>query len=86
MLEQAIQVAGAILILLGYALAQTGKLDQKSTTYLTLNLTGSVILAALGYHERQWGFFLLEFVWALVSLWGLYRVIMKPDLDRTSAK
>ena len=42
--------------------------------YLLLNLLGSAILAYLAWHESQWGFLLLEGVWALVSLWSLWRV------------
>jgi hypothetical protein len=70
--DQAVQVVGALAILLGFALAQAGKLDVQSTPYLTLNFVGSAVLAVLAYHERQWGFLLLEGVWAIVSLWGFY--------------
>jgi hypothetical protein len=73
-MDQVIQVVGALLILTGYAASQFGKLDQRSLAYLLLNAIGSAILTVLGYVERQWGFFLLEGVWALVSVWGLIRL------------
>lgn len=43
-------------------------------SYLVLNLVGSAILAYLAWDQRQWGFLLLESVWAAVSLWSLVRV------------
>jgi hypothetical protein len=69
---QVVQVAGALAILAAYALAQFGRLDQRSTSYLTLNFVGSVILTVLAWHEEQWGFLLLEGVWAIVSAYGFY--------------
>jgi hypothetical protein len=67
-------VVGALLILAAFAAAQFGWLRLDSATYLALNLVGSVILAVLALEERQWGFLLLETVWALVSAWSLGRV------------
>ena len=74
-MEQLIQIIGAVLILAGFAGAQFGRLDQKSVTYLLLNLVGSVILAVLAAVEHQLGFLLLEGVWSLVSLWSLIQVL-----------
>jgi hypothetical protein len=74
-MDQVIQVIGALLILAGFAAAQFGWLRVDSRAYLALNLFGSALLAYLAWHEEQWGFLLLEVVWALVSLWSLVRVL-----------
>jgi hypothetical protein len=64
---QAAQIVGALLILAAYALAQFGVLNQRSYWYIGLNLVGATALAILAWHEEQWGFLLLEGVWAIVS-------------------
>ncbi len=72
---QSVQVMGSLLILGGFALAQRGVLDQKSLTYLLMNLIGSTVLAVEAVLVRQWGFLLLEAVWALVSAVSLVGVL-----------
>ena len=72
-MDQLIQILGALLILAAYAGAQFGRLDQRSISYLLLNLIGSAILAVLAAIEGQLGFLLLEGVWAIVSAWSLAR-------------
>ena len=68
---QLVQVLGAIAILVAFGCAQFGVLDHRSYPYLVLNVVGAAVLAVLAYVERQWGFLLLEGVWAIVSAWGL---------------
>jgi hypothetical protein len=72
---QLIQVAGSLLILAGFAAAQAGRLSIESASYLILNFVGSAILAVLAWIDQQWGFLLLEGVWALVSLWSLTQLM-----------
>jgi hypothetical protein len=72
--QQLIQVVGAILILVAYVLAQFKYLSQHSAAYLLANLIGSIVLAVLAYIDSQWGFLLLESVWALVSGINLVRL------------
>jgi hypothetical protein len=74
-MDQIVQVAGALLILVAFAAAQFGWMRLESVAYLTLNLVGAVILAWLAWDDRQWGFLLLEGVWSLVSAWGLAKAL-----------
>ena len=74
-MDQVVQVIGALMILAGFAGLQLGKISAVSRTYLVLNLVGSVVLTGLALHEEQWGFLLLEFVWAIVSAWSLIQVL-----------
>jgi len=70
-MSEAIQIAGALAILVAYALAQFGVIDQRSYPYLILNLLGAVVLGVIAWVEDLWGFFILEFFWSLVSAWGI---------------
>jgi hypothetical protein len=74
-MEDILQIAGAILILIGFAGAQRGSMSPHSRTYLVVNLVGSAILAVVALIGRDWGFLLLEGVWAIVSLWGLVALL-----------
>lgn len=74
-LDQLVQVIGALLILSAFVAAQLGSMDPHSRAYLSLNLVGSLVLTVLAWHEQQWGFLMLEAVWAAVSLWGLVQVL-----------
>ena len=71
-MDQVIQIVGALLILTAFAAVQLERMRSDSRLYLTLNLVGSVILAVLALLGAQWGFVLLESVWAVFSAWGLW--------------
>lgn len=70
-MAQAFQIFGALCVLAGFALAQFGLVKQHAWPYLIANALGSAILAIDAWRGSQWGFLLLEGVWALISLWGL---------------
>jgi hypothetical protein len=84
-MEQLVQIVGAILILVAFAGAQAGRLDQRSLVYLILNLIGSAILAVLAAVESQLGFLLLEGVWAIVSAWSLAQELRGGGVSGSAA-
>lgn len=70
-MDQVVQIVGALLILAAFTAVQLQRMRPDSRLYLALNLAGSAILAVLAVIAAQWGFVLLEGVWAIVSAWGL---------------
>ncbi|HEY7045941.1 MAG TPA: hypothetical protein VH373_01880 [Jatrophihabitantaceae bacterium] len=68
-----VQIVGSLLILSAFVLALLGRLSQASYAYLIVNAVGSAVLTATAVISREWGFILLESVWALVSLGSIVR-------------
>lgn len=71
--EIAVQFAGALGILLPFALLQFRRTTAHSWLYLALNLAGAAVLTWLAVIESQWGFVILQGVWALAALAGMAR-------------
>jgi hypothetical protein len=76
-----VQIVGALLILIAFGLGQAGALSQTARSYVALNLVGASVLAVEAYLEEQWGFLLLEGVWALIAAWSLARIHRADEVE-----
>jgi len=83
--DLALQFVGAMGILVPFAMFQAGRMSQHGYAYLALNLLGSAILTAVAYLDGQWGFVILQAVWALVAAIGILRRSRGGSCDRGNA-
>jgi hypothetical protein len=76
--QTALQIAGAVLLLLAFGGVQIDRLDSRGWTYLAMNAIGGSTLAVLAAIGRDWGFLLLEGTWGLVATGGMVAKAMRP--------
>ena len=72
-MDQVVQIVASLSILVPFVLVQAKRTSPGSLVYLVPNVVGSAVLAVDAFLGRQWGFLLLEGVWALVSLVAVVR-------------
>lgn len=72
-LFNALGIAGGLCFMIAFALLQTERLKSDSYPYLLLNLAGAVLLLISLLWDWNLPAFLLETIWALISIYGLWR-------------
>jgi hypothetical protein len=70
-MSEVLQWIGAVAVLVAFALPQWGVWSVTSYRYLVSNCLGGTGLSAAAVISQQWGFVLLEGVWALVAARGI---------------
>jgi hypothetical protein len=77
LLYQVISFIGAVLILSAYMGLQLNRLAAETIAFQTLNLFGGIFLCVTAVSLRQYGFILVEGLWAILSAIGLWRVVTR---------
>jgi hypothetical protein len=67
------QLVGAVLNMGAFALLHFEVAPSSALRYLIPNLLGSIILVIAAYDGRQWGFFLLEAAWVVVTAHAIFK-------------
>lgn len=73
MFFQMVSLVGASLILLPFALLNTGRMKPTNVWYSIMNFVGSSLLGWVAVVDQRIGFIILEIAWAVVSLVPLIR-------------
>jgi len=66
-----------MLILAAFAAQHFKLFEAETKTYQILNLIGGFCCCLTAIAGRQYGFILLEGSWAVMSAWGVWRVMRK---------
>lgn len=74
--------AGALLILIAYVSHHFGWMNADRAIYNVMNAAGSAILGWIALRPFQLGFTVLEWAWAVVSVYALWRALrVRPAGD-----
>ena len=77
---QVVSLIAAVTILIPFSASQLRRLHVETLRYQVPNLIGSATLATIAVIERQYGFVLLEGVWAVMSLVGFVGVLRRRQV------
>lgn len=75
MLVQSVSLVAAGIVLYAFYMQQQGSWQPTDPRYLACNFAGTAVLTVVAWIGSQWGFVLVEAVWAAVSLRGLMRAL-----------
>lgn len=64
---------GAVLVLIGYAMASSGKLDGRSSTFQWLNLVGAAGFVVNTAWHGAWPSMVLNIIWCGIAGFTLWR-------------
>lgn len=75
------------MILVGYFLISTNKVDSRNITYQLLNLVGSLLFVVYLSIKEAWASVGLNVAWAVIaifSLWTIFKKKKKEDFGKKS--
>jgi hypothetical protein len=81
-LNQALSLAGAACILVGYAGHQMKWLNPEGAFYNVINALGAALLGWVAFFPFKIGFVILESAWVLISVYALVKIALRRRAQR----
>jgi len=72
-------IIGLVLILLAFVLLQRNKLSDDDHAYNLMNIVGGLALGAYGAYYGAWFSVVLNFVWAVVAGFDMYKNVSRSN-------
>ena len=69
---------GVLLILTMYLALQTDRTSSDSMMYSLLNALGALFILISLYFNFNLSAFIIEFFWLIISIYGMYKSLLKP--------
>ena len=77
MSEDIIGIVGVSMILVGYFLLQSEKIDAKGLIYSLINLLGAVLILYSLFFNWNLPSVVIEVFWIIISVYGIYKYIQR---------
>jgi len=78
-----IGILGVIVVVVTYFLLQSQKIDPRGFWYSFLNAFGSLLILYSLIYSWNLSSFVIEFIWILISLYGLWKWYRNKINDKT---
>ena len=72
---------GVVLIIIDYLLLQLNRISSNSLSYSLLNAVGASLIIISLIFNFNLSAFLMEAIWVVISLFGLYRYFRRPATE-----
>ncbi|WPY00739.1 hypothetical protein Trichorick_00625 [Candidatus Trichorickettsia mobilis] len=70
-------IIGVVMVITVYLLLQMEKVQADSISYLVVNLVGSLLIVVSLIYNWNLSSFIIEVLWAMISIFGLIRIAYK---------
>jgi len=85
-LSNFIGLLGVVITLIAYFLLNIRKISSRSFIYATLNAIGSALVLYSLCYAWNLAAFSMEFIWLLISFYGMYQAICQHLKDRSHSR